>query len=226
MHQPASHPNLAAAAEQIMRENGFAVAMPPSVSQQLADIGQSASTLAAQKDVRDLRGLLWSSIDNDTSRDLDQLEVAEEAPAGATKVLVAVADVDAFVPKDSPIDQFAAEQTTTVYMGIRNFPMLPEPLSTGITSLLQDSDRLAVVVEFVVTAAGELESSDVYRAQVRNKAQLTYDGVGPLARWIGRPTAQGSSVAGASGAAHASEPRCRRAEKCATSSRCPQHRDD
>jgi exoribonuclease-2 len=181
MHQPASHPDLSAAAEQLMRENGFALAMPASVAQQLADIGRSASTPATQKDVRDLRGLLWSSIDNDTSRDLDQLEVAEEAPAGATKVLVAVADVDAFVSKDSPIDQFAAEQTTTVYMGIRNFPMLPELLSTGITSLLQDGDKLAVVVEFVVTAAGELESSDVYRAQVRNKAQLTYDGVG---RWL------------------------------------------
>src|SRR4029077_4820824 len=119
------------------------------------------------------------SIDNDTSRDLDQLEVAEEAPDGATKALVAVADVDAFVPKDSPIDQFAADQTTTVYMGIRNFPMLPEPLSTGLTSLLEEGDKLAVVVEFVVTAAGELESSNVYPARVRNKAQLTYDSVGP-----------------------------------------------
>jgi exoribonuclease-2 len=162
-----------------MRENGFAVAMPPSVAQQVAKIGQSISTLAGQKDVRDLRGLLWSSIDNDTSRDLDQLEVAEEAPAGATKVLVAIADVDALVPKDTPIDQFAADQTTTVYMGIRNFPMLPEPLSTGLTSLLEDGDRLAVIVEFVVTGAGDLESSNVYRALVRNKAQLTYDSVGP-----------------------------------------------
>jgi exoribonuclease-2 len=179
MQQPASHPNLDAAAEQIMRENGFAVAMPPSVAEQVAAIGHSTATMAAQKDVRDLRDLLWSSIDNDTSRDLDQLEVAEEVPAGATRVRVAVADVDAFVPRDSPIDQFAADQTTTVYVGIRNFPMLPEPLSTGITSLLEDGDKLAVVVEFVVTAAGELESSNVYRAFVRNKAQLTYDGVGP-----------------------------------------------
>src|SRR6476646_6809021 len=111
--------DLQAAAEQIMREHGFPVAMPPSVSQQLGDLDRQASAVAANHDVRDLRSLLWSSIDNDTSRDLDQLEVAEEAPAGATRVLVAIADVDAFVPRDSPIDEFAAEQTTTVYMGVR-----------------------------------------------------------------------------------------------------------
>ena len=179
MHQPASHPNLSAAAEQLMRENGFAVAMPPSVAQQLADIGRSTSTPDAQKDVRDLRGLLWSSIDNDTSRDLDQLEVAEEAPAGATKVLVAIADVDAFVPKDSPIDQFAADQTTTVYHGHSKFPDAPRAAVDRAHIAPQDGDKLAVVVEFVVTAAGELESSKVYRALVRNKAQLTYDSVGP-----------------------------------------------
>jgi exoribonuclease II len=180
MNPTSSQPfDLQAAAEQIMRENGFPVAMPPSVSQQLGDLDRQASAVAANHDVRDLRSLLWSSIDNDTSRDLDQLEVAEEAPAGATRVLVAIADVDAFVPRDSPIDEFAAEQTTTVYMGVRNFPMLPEPLSTGATSLLQDADKLAIVVEFVVTAGGELQSSAVYRALVRNKAQLVYDDVGP-----------------------------------------------
>jgi exoribonuclease R len=143
MHQPASQINLSAAAERIMQENGFAVDWPPSVTRQLSDINTYASAAVAANGVRDLRQLLWSSIDNDTSRDLDQLEVAEAIAGGATKVLVAIADVDAFVPKDSPIDECAAGQTTTVYTGIRNFPMLPDPLSTGATSLLQDADRLA-----------------------------------------------------------------------------------
>ena len=128
--------------------------------------------------MRDLRGLLWSSIDNDTSRDLDQLEVAERLPDGTTKVLVAIADVDAFVPKDSPIDQSAARQTTTVYTGVRNFPMLPEQLSTATTSLQEAADKLAVVIEFVVGTAGHVQSSTVYRAVVRNTAQLTYNAVG------------------------------------------------
>ena len=165
-----------------MRENGFAVEMPPSVSQQVDGIAAAASSkIIVRDDGRDLRDLLWSSIDNDTSRDLDQLEVAQALANGATKVLVAIADVDAFVPKDSPIDEFAASQTTTVYLGVRNFPMLPEQLSTGITSLLEDGDKLALVIEFVVTATGELQSNSVYRALVRNKAQLSYDSVG---RWL------------------------------------------
>jgi len=132
----------------------------------------------SQANLRDLRHLPWSSIDNDASRDLDQLEVAEESPDGAIAVKVAVADVDAFVEKDSPIDQFAAEQTVTVYTGVRNFHMLPEALSTDVTSLLENGDKLTIVIEFVVAANGHLQSSTVYRALVRNKAQLTYDGVG------------------------------------------------
>jgi exoribonuclease II len=128
--------------------------------------------------VRDLRGLLWSSIDNDTSRDLDQLEVAEQLPDGTMKILVAIADVDAFVPKGSPIDQQAAEQTTTVYTGIRTFPMLPEPLSTATTSLQEGANKLAVVIEFVVGTDGHIQSSTVYRGVVRNTGQLTYNAVG------------------------------------------------
>ena len=179
MHQPAPHPNLLTAADAIMRENGFAVDTPSSVARQLSDINAHPSPVPAGNDVRDLRDRLWSSIDNDTSRDLDQLEVAEQLAGGSIRVLVAIADVDALVPKDSPIDHFAADQTTTVYTGVRNFPMLPEPLSTAATSLLEDSDRLAMIVEFVVTADGRLQSSQIYRALVKNHAQLAYGAAGP-----------------------------------------------
>ncbi len=110
---------------------------PPELPQQLADLKANPPQVAPAADIRDLRNLLWSSIDNDTSRDLDQIEVAERLPAGGIRVMVGVADVDAFVPKNSPIDQHAAKETTTVYTGIRNFPMLPEELSTGASSLLE-----------------------------------------------------------------------------------------
>jgi len=183
MHQPAPHTDLLAAANKIMRENGFAVDTPPSVAQQLSNLNARTSSVPGGNDVRDLRERLWSSIDNDTSRDLDQLEVAEQVAGGSIRVLVAIADVDALVPKDSPIDNFAADQTTTVYTGVRNFPMLPNQLSTAATSLLQDADRLALIVEFVVTTDGRLQSSQLYRALVRNHAQLAYDTAGP---WLDR----------------------------------------
>jgi exoribonuclease-2 len=161
-----------------MVENGFAVDVPPGVLQQLADLEQHSPPVVPNADVRDLRSLPWSSIDNDTSKDLDQIEVAQPLPDGTTKVLVGIADVDAFVAKDSPIDQAAARQTTTVYTGVRNFPMLPEQLSTATTSLEEAADKLALVIEFVVTMDGHVQSSTVYRAVVRNTAQLTYNAVG------------------------------------------------
>jgi len=105
--------------------------------------------------------------------------VAEARPDGTVTLLVAIADVDAFVAKDSPIDRFAADQTTTVYTGVRNFPMLPEALSTDETSLLEAGDRPALVVEFAVSAEGRVSSSTVSRAIVLNAAQLAYDDVGP-----------------------------------------------
>jgi exoribonuclease-2 len=169
---------LQAAAKEIMRQYGFEPDFPPAVEQQLAQLRASPPALTAGGDVRDLRNLLWSSIDNDTSRDLDQIEVAERLPSGDVKVLVGIADLDAFIPKQSAIDQHAARETTTVYAGVRNFPMLPEELSTGKTSLLENQDRLSVVIEFVVDGGGHLKSSDVYRALVRNQAQLQYNSVG------------------------------------------------
>jgi VacB/RNase II family 3'-5' exoribonuclease len=173
-----AHFDLQAAARQIMLEHGFEPDFPPEVPQQLADLKAHPPQVAPGGDIRDLRQLLWSSIDNDTSRDLDQIEVAERLTTGEIKVLVGIADVDAFVRQQSPIDGHAAKETTTVYTGIGNFPMLPEELSTGASSLLENGDKLSVVIEFVIAPDGGVNSSDVYRAIVRNQAQLAYDSVG------------------------------------------------
>jgi VacB/RNase II family 3'-5' exoribonuclease len=141
--------------------------------------------------VRDLRSLLWSSIDNDSSRDLDQAEAAERVSAGI-RVLVAIADVDADVPIGSPIDKHAAAQATSVYTGIQTFPMLPEQLSTDLTSVNQDADRLAIVIEMVVAPDGSIGSGNVYRALIRNQGQLAYNGVGA---WLEGRLAAPSKVA-------------------------------
>src|SRR5450755_4288640 len=170
--------NLPAIARQVMAARGFDPDFPPEVQKQLVDIAAHPPQLKASDKVRDLRNLLWSSIDNDTSKDLDQIEVAERLPNGDVKVMIAIADVDAFVAKGTPVDAHAERETTSVYTGVTIFPMLPNELSTGASSLLPDVDRPAVVMEFVVIASGGLNSSNVYRAIVRNKAQLTYNAVG------------------------------------------------
>jgi len=172
------HIDLQAIAKEVMQQRGFNPDFPSAVQQQLAELRTHPPQTAAGKDVRDLRNLLWSSIDNDTSRDLDQIEVAERLANGDIKVYVGIADVDAFVPKLTAIDQHAARETTTVYAGVRNFPMLPEELSTGKTSLLENQDCLSVVIEFTVDLGGRVNSSDVYRALVRNHAQLQYNSLG------------------------------------------------
>lgn len=169
--------DLLAAARQEMIKEGFDPDFPPEVGQQLAAL-KTRTAPGTDRDVRDLRSLLWSSIDNDTSRDLDQAEVAERDGDGI-RVLIAIADVDSDVPIGSPIDKHAAAQTTSVYTGIRTFSMLPEQLSTDLTSLNLDADRLAVVVDMVVARDGSITSGSIYRALVRNQAQLTYNGVGP-----------------------------------------------
>jgi len=127
--------------------------------------------------IRDLRDLLWVSIDNDDSRDLDQLSVAESLPAGGTRVFVAIADVDALVPQDGAIDAHARANTTSVYTAAEIFPMLPERLSTDLTSLNEAQDRVAMVVEMSLDPDGTLRASDVYRGAVRNKVKLAYDSV-------------------------------------------------
>jgi VacB/RNase II family 3'-5' exoribonuclease len=179
MHEvKAAPPDLQTKAKEIMLEHGFEPDFPPQVPQQIADLKSHPPQITAVNGVRDLRNRLWSSIDNDTSRDLDQIEVAEPLANGDVKVMVGIADVDAYVPKSTPIDLHAARETTTVYAGIRNFPMIPEELSTGITSLLENQDRLSVVTEFTVDSNGNPKSSVVYPALVRNKAQLRYNSVG------------------------------------------------
>ena len=186
-----THVDLQAMAKQIMMEYGFEPDFPDAVQQQMSRI-QANPPVAASSGIRDLRGLLWSSIDNDTSRDLDQIEVVERLNNGDVKVMVGVADVDAFVPKSCPIDYHAAKETTTVYTGVCNFPMLPEALSTGASSLLENEDRLAMVIEFVAAADGTVNSGTVYSALVRNKAQLTYSAVGG---WLGGTSSAPPKVA-------------------------------
>jgi VacB/RNase II family 3'-5' exoribonuclease len=169
--------DLAAMARQEMIAEGFHPDFPPEVNQQVKTL-KSQGVPAANNGVRDLRSLLWSSIDNDTSRDLDQAEVAERVDGGI-RVMIAVADVDSDVPVGTPIDQYAADQTTSVYTGIRTFSMLPVELSTDLTSLNEGVDRLAVVIDMMVAGDGTVTSWGIYRAVVRNQAQLTYNGVGP-----------------------------------------------
>jgi len=185
--------DLFAVARQEMIDEGFDPDFPSGVDEQLRTIEARAAP-AANGDVRDLRALLWSSIDNDTSRDLDQIEAAERV-SGGIRVLIAIADVDSDVSIGSPIDLHAAAQTTSVYTGIRTFSMLPEQLSTDLTSLNEFADRFAVVVDMVVAGDGSISSTSIYRALVRNQAQLTYNAVGPwLEGTSGAPAQVGVSA--------------------------------
>jgi exoribonuclease-2 len=185
--------DLRAAAHQEMLAEGFQPDFPLSVDEQVKALEARKGSVTVDG-VRDLRSLLWSSIDNDTSRDLDQAEVAERV-SGGIRVLIAIADVDTDVPVDSPIDRHAAYETTSVYTGVETFPMLPEQLSTDLTSLNESADRLAVVVEMVVALDGLISSTGVFRALVRNQAQLTYNGVGP---WLEGTAAPPPKVAASS----------------------------
>ncbi len=177
--------DLAAAARQEMINHGFQPDFPPEVDKQVAAIAAQPAA-PADPAVRDLRKLLWSSIDNDTSRDLDQIEVAERVDGGV-RVMIGIADVDGDVKIGTPVDRHAAAETTSVYTGVRTFSMLPEKLSTDLTSLAEGEDRLAVVVEMIVAADGAISAPSIYRALVHNRAQLTYNGVGPWLETTGAP---------------------------------------
>ncbi len=165
--------NLLSAARQEMIDRGFDPDFPPGTDAQIAAIRRKPLPAGD----RDLRDLLWSSIDNDTSKDLDQIEVAERTGDGI-RIRVGIADVTEAVEQGTPIDRHACRQTTTVYTGVKNFSMIPDELSTDLTSLNENQDRAAVIIEYTVTADGSVESPSIYRALVRNKAQLAYNGVG------------------------------------------------
>ena len=165
---------LAAIARQAMIERGLEPDFPLAAQQELAAIVGPAK---ATENVRDLRDRLWASIDNDNSRDLDQLTVAESLAGGQVRILVAVADVDALVRKGSALDGHAAHNTTSVYTPAAIFPMLPEALSTNLTSLNEDQDRIAIVADMVFKDDGSIVTSELYRAQVHNRAKLAYNSV-------------------------------------------------
>ena len=169
---------LASIARRAMIERKLEPDFFAAAQQQVAGIRNPAS---ATEGVRDLRGLLWASIDNDDSRDLDQLTVAEPLAGGRVRILVAVADVDALVVKGSALDDHAAHNTTSVYTPAVIFPMLPEMLSTNLTSLNEDQDRIAVVADMVFEADASLVESELYRAHVHNRAKLAYRSV---AAWL------------------------------------------
>jgi VacB/RNase II family 3'-5' exoribonuclease len=179
MDHAAGRKELKDIARRAMRERGLEPEFSPAA---LAETGAFArAPTEAGASIRDLRGLLWASIDNDDSRDLDQLSVAVPAAPGTVRIAVAVADVDACVQVGSALDGHARTNTTSVYTAAEIFPMLPERLSTDLTSLVEGEERLALVVEMTIGADGAVGDSDVYRAVVVNRAKLAYDGV---AAWL------------------------------------------
>jgi len=186
--------DLRAIARQAMIDRGLLPDFsPPALAEAARATAAAADGLPA---ARDLRGLLWTSIDNDDSRDLDQLTVAEPLPEGGVKVLVAIADVDAVVRDGSAIDAHARHNTTSVYTAAEIFSMLPERLSTDLTSLGEGQDRLAIVVEMVVDETGAAAGSDLYRATVRNQAKLAYNGVAAWLEGAGPAPARLAAVPG------------------------------
>ncbi|MEJ2247861.1 MAG: RNB domain-containing ribonuclease [Acidobacteriota bacterium] len=165
-------------AHRAMLERGL---LPDFSGEALAELDKIEAAAPNNESVRDLRSLLWASIDNDDSRDLDQLSVAETMPAGKVKILVAIADVVFTIKNGSAIDEHARHNTTSVYTAAQIFPMLPEKLSTDVTSLNFNQDRIAIVIEMVVGADGSIEDTTVYEAWVRNHAKLAYNNV---AAWL------------------------------------------
>ena len=170
-------PDLSSIAHQTMIDAGFLPDVPASVSNELRSI-ESRKPFPADSAAKDLRVLLWSSIDNSNSRDLDQVEYAESVPNGDIRLMVGIADVDALVQKGSAIDDYAAKNGTSVYTGVKTFSMLPVELSTDMTSLVDGADRSSIVMEMVVDNDGAVKSTDIYQARLRNHAKLSYESVG------------------------------------------------
>jgi VacB/RNase II family 3'-5' exoribonuclease len=182
-------------ARRAMVERNLRPEFSPDAAAEARALKEDAVVAGDGGEIRDLCDLLWCSIDNESSRDLDQLSVAEPLP-GATKVLVAIADVDAAVKRGSAIDDHARGNTTSVYTAAAVFSMIPERLSTDLTSLNQDEDRLAIVIEMAVRDDGAVVDPNVYRARVRNKAKLVYDDV---AAWLDGEAPAPPKLAGVAG---------------------------
>jgi len=194
-HDGHDRARLQAIARRVMLERGLLPDFEPAALAELQRL-EAAAAPALEGSVRDQRQLLWASIDNDDSRDLDQLSVALPGPSGAVKILVAVADVDSRVKDASALDGHARHNTTSVYTAAEIFPMLPEELSTGLTSLNANEDRLAIVVEMTIGADSALLTADVYRALVRNQAKLAYNSVAAWLEGTGPQPAAIGAVAG------------------------------
>ena len=193
MSEHASHSHsvdLFAIAHDSMIEAGFSPDSPSAVDAEVRAIVANSKTPAADS-VKDLRKLLWSSIDNSSSRDLDQVEYAEALPGGDTRLLIGIADVDALVSQGSAIDRQAAANCTSVYTGVKTYPMLPLELSTDLTSLNAGQDRLAVVTEMVLASDGTMKGVDIYRALIKNQAKLSYE---PVGNWLDGKTAIPESI--------------------------------
>ncbi|MEJ5991617.1 RNB domain-containing ribonuclease [Ramlibacter sp. PS3R-8] len=175
-----------------MRARGLLPAFAPQALRE-AEAARSAQA-GRGGDIRDLRQLPWFSIDNDDTRDLDQLSVAEALAGGATRLRVAIADVDAMVRPGGAVDGHAGVNTTSVYTAAGVFPMLPEVLSTDLTSLHEGQERLAVVVEMQAQPDGTVGTSEIYRAVVVNRAKLTYDHVSAWLDGAAPPPAQARAL--------------------------------
>lgn len=186
--------DLKSIARRAMLEHGLEPDLPAAASIQLQSI--TAPAMEQGREIRDLRSLLWCSIDNDDSRDLDQLSVAAPLAAGAVRILIAIADVDATVGVGTPLDAHARSNTTSVYTAAQIFPMLPERLSTDLTCLAAGAERLSVVIDMTIAADGAVGASDIYRAVVVNRAKLAYDSV---AAWLDGRAAPPPALAAVAG---------------------------
>lgn len=189
-------PDLETIARRVMQEKGLAVDFPAAALRQAAECRDKGAVVERSERLDDLRGMPWTSIDNDDSMDLDQLEAVFSDNDGY-RLLVAVADVDVFVAARSPIDQAAKANTTSVYTGVKNFPMLPERLSFDLSSLLPGKDRRAMVVEVRISPDGRVDGGRIFPALVRNKAKLCYDAVSNWLEGKGaapEPLAQGKKL--------------------------------
>ncbi len=188
-HPNSDHINLDEIARETMLAEGFVPEPPRSVEREVAKLDERK--VLAESTARDLRDILWSSIDNLTSKDLDQLEFTERLDNNDIRVMVGIADVDAFVPKGSSIDAHAKRNTTSVYTGVETFPMLPEELSNNKTSLVEGEDRLAVVIQFLVSPDGMVETEDIFPAFVHNHSKMSYEVIG---KWLDESTAPPAEV--------------------------------